>query len=194
VRFTLDQLAVLNQADPKGILTGRLNLQHTGVLESRLAGSSAARPAGWILVYKPACLWMPYARGCGPVGLKRPAMWITRDAETMRLERQRAGGWSEVEIRAHQSTMRAVYESLPGNGYFVQVPGIFHADFTDIPSWSPITSWLGYAGPIGAERAHRIINACSLAFFDRHLKAQPGTRFDELVGQYPEVLLEKRQP
>jgi hypothetical protein len=102
-------------------------------------------------------------------GLRKPTMWITRDADAMRLERRRAGGWSEADIDEHLTTMRAVFERLSGAGYYVQVPGVFHLDMTEAPSLSPLASRLGL-GPIGAPRAHQIINAYSLAFFDRHLK------------------------
>ncbi len=111
-------------------------------------------------------------------GLRQPTMWITRDADTMRLERRCAGGWAEAAIHETLTTMRAVFERLPGAGYYVQVPGMFHADMTDVPLLSPLASRLGLSGPIGAQRAHRIINAYSLAFFDRHLKDRPAVLLD----------------
>jgi|GEM_PF-5397371 len=55
-------------------------------------------------------------------GVANPSMWITRDAATMRLERKRAGGWSEAEIDAHKTSMRAAHSALPGAGCLVQVP------------------------------------------------------------------------
>jgi hypothetical protein len=58
---------------------------------------------------------------------------------------------------------------------------------------SPLAPRLGLSGPIGAQRAHCIINAYSLAFFDRHLKSQPATRFDGPTKQYPEVHFETRR-
>ena len=123
--FTLDRLAALNLADPNGILTGRLDMQRAGSFGVSLGG----------IVVGQACRLEPRLRAClvmdAPMptdvvqaGLQQPSMWITRDAAIMRLERQRAGGWPEAEIEAHQATMRAVYESLPGAGYFVQVPGM----------------------------------------------------------------------
>ena len=127
-------------------------------------------------------------------GLPQPTMWITRDAETMRLERRRAGGWSEADIHEHQATMRAAFENLRGGGYFVQVPGMFHVNLTDIPYWSPLLSWLGVTGPIDGQRAHSIINAYSLAFFTRHLLGRPEALLDGLASQYLEVLFETRQP
>ena len=106
-------------------------------------------------------------------GLQQPTMWITRDAETMRLE-----GWPQADIDQTQTTMRAAFESLRGDGYFVQVPGMFHVNLTDIPRWSPLFPRLGVTGPIDGQRAHDIINAYSLAFFDRHLKGRPAALLD----------------
>lgn len=193
--FTLDQLTALNQADPNGILTGRLDLQRAGIFGVSLGGIVAGE-ACRLEPRLRACLVMdaPMPTGVVQAGLRQPAMWITRDAETMRLERQRAGGWPEAEIHAHQTTMRAVFEHLPRAGYFVQVPGMFHSNLTDLPAWSPLWPLLGVAGPIDVQRAHRIINAYSLAFFDRHLKGQPVTRFDGPTQHYPEGRFETRQP
>lgn len=193
VGFTLDQLTAVDAADPNGILTGRLDLRHVGLFGHSLGGIVGAE----------ACRQEPRLRAClledayMPAdvvrdGLRQPAMWITRDAETMRLERRQAGGWSEADIEEHLTTMRAVFESLPGAGYYVQVPRMFHLDMTDSPSMSPLASRLGLAGPIG-QRAHRIINAYSLAFFDRHLKGQPAPLLDGPAEQFPEARLEARQ-
>jgi hypothetical protein len=195
VSFALDRLAVLNQAAPNGILSGRLDLQRAGIFGFSLGGlvsSEACR----LETRLRACLMMdaPMSTDVVRSGLQQPAMWITRDADAMRLERQQAGGWSEAEIHAHQISMRAVFESLPGDGYFVQVPGMFHSNYSDIPSWSPLWRLLGVAGPIDGQRGHSIINAYSLAFFDRHLKSQPATRFDSPTKQYPEVTFETRRP
>ncbi len=193
--FALRQLDALNQADPNGILAGRLDLQRMGILGVSLGGLVAGETCRLEPRLR-ACLVMdaPMSTGVVREGLKQPAMWITRDAGTMRLERQRAGGWPEAEIEVHQTSMRATYESLPGDGYFVQVPGMFHINLTDVPSWSPIYRLVGIAGPTAARRVYSIINACSLAFFDRHLKGQPATRFDGLAERYPEATFEARRP
>ncbi len=192
--FTLDQLAALNQADPNGILTGRLDLQRVGTFGVSLGG----------IVVGEACRLEPRLRAClvmdAPMptavvkaGLQQPSMWITRDAATMRLERQRAGGWPNAEIEAHQTTMRAVYEGLPGAGYFVRMTGTFHLNFTDIANWTPLASQLNLSGPINGQRAHDIVNAYSLSFFDRHLLGRPATLLDGPAIQFPEVRFESRR-
>ncbi|MGB8314360.1 MAG: hypothetical protein WCE69_07705 [Aestuariivirga sp.] len=195
VTFALDRLAALNQDDPNAVLTGRLDLQHAGVFGISLGG----------IVSGEACRIEPRLRAClimdAPMptevfkfGLYQPAMWITRDAGTMRLERRKAGGWSETDISEHLTTMRAAFENVRGDGYFVQISGMFHLNLTDIPLWSPILSWLGIIGPIDAKRAHSIINAYSLAFFDQHLKGSPATLLDRKANQYSEVLFVSHRP
>ena len=89
--------------------------------------------------------------------------------------------------------MRATFVKPGGNRYFVQVPGMFHVNLTDVPLWSPLLPWLGVTGPMDGQRAHAIINAYSLAFFGQHLLGQPQVLLDGPVSQYPEVLFEARQ-
>ncbi|MBC7877894.1 MAG: carboxylic ester hydrolase [Anaerolineales bacterium] len=195
VSFTLDQLAVINTTDPKSILTGRLDLHHTGLFGVSFGGIVGAE----------ACLKDPRIKACliedvaitadvVQKGLQQPTMFITRPANTMRLERKKTGGWTEKDIEQTQSTMRAVYNSLPGDGYFVQVPGMFHIDLTDLDLLSPIFPTIGFSGPIGSQRAHDIINAYSLAFFNRHLKGQAGALLNGPVEQFSEILFETRRP
>jgi predicted dienelactone hydrolase len=195
VFFTLDQLESLNRADPNAILTGKLDSRRVGVFGISLGGIVV----GEACQREPrlrACLVMDAAMSTDVVraGLRQPSMWITRDAASMRLERQRAGGWPEVEIQAHQTSMRAVYEGLSGAGYFVGVPGMFHGNFTDIAIWTPMASLLGVAGPIDPRRAHDIVNAYTLAFFDRHVYGRPAKLLEGPSGEYPDVVFESHVP
>ena len=137
-----------------------------------------------------ACLVMdaPMPADVIKAGLQQPTLWITRDAKTMQLE-----GWPQADITQHQTTMRAAFESLRGGCYFVQVPGMFHANLTDLPYWSPLFPWLGVTGPLDRARAHDIVNAYSLAFFERHLKDRPQALLDGPTPRYPEVLFENRR-
>ena len=193
VSFAPDRLAALDAADPNGLLTGRLDLQRVGAFGMSLGGIVTGEACLRDSRLK-ACLVMdaPMSLDVVAAGLRQPSMWITRDAEWMRLERQRSGGWPENEIEAHLTSMRAVYESLRGPGYFVKVPGTFHSNFMDLPNWFPLASVLGLSGPIDGDRGHRIVNAYSVAFFDRHLKSEPAVLLDGPSLQFPEVLFETR--
>lgn len=194
VAFALDQLESVNREDPHGRLTGRLDLRRTGVLGVSLGGIVAAEACG----RDPrlgACLMIdaPMPTQVVRRGLTQAAMWITRPAEDMRLERELAGGWPEEEIETHQRSMRAVFDTLPGDGYFVNVRGMFHVNPTDVPLWSPLFSRLDAVGPIDPERAHAIVNAYSLAFFDRHLRDRPAALLDGVADEYPEADIQSRR-
>ncbi len=188
VGFTLDQLAALNQYDPNGILTEHLDLQHIGVIGDSLGGIVAGEACHLEPRIK-ACLDLDAALSADVVqsGLRQPTMWISRGVKTMQLE-----GWRQIDIEETQTSMHEVFDRLPGDGYLVLVPGIFHLNFNDTPYYSPLTSVLRLTGPINPWRAHRIINAYSLAFFDRELKGRPSPLLDGSSGQFPEVIFQKR--
>ncbi|MCX2951395.1 alpha/beta hydrolase family protein [Lentzea sp. NEAU-D7] len=182
--FTLDQLTALNHADPTGILTGRLDVSRAGIFGLSLGGEVAAeacRQESRFRACLPMDVWMP--PGVVRSGLSQPTMWLTRDAGTMRRE-----GWRQADIDRTLDTIRAVFD-MSGDAYLVRVPGMYHQDFSDAALLSPLTRWLGVTGPIDKNRAHDIVTACSLAFFDRHLKDRPAA-FDGLAERYPEVLFE----
>ncbi len=193
VSFALDQLARLNQNDPNHILTGRLDLEHAGAFGISLGGMDAAE-ACWKDPRLKACLIMDVYLPAEVVktGLIQPSMFITRDSDTMRLENKANGTWSAHDITLTLGTMRAVYERLPGDGFFVEIPGMFHLNFTDLAYWSPAMSQLGQTGPINAQYGYDIVNAYSVAFFNKELKGQPSPLLNGSSKEYPDVIFEKR--
>lgn len=194
VSFALDQLSVINGSDPQQFLTGRLDLGRVGTFGISLGGMNAAAACLNDSRLK-ACLIMDIYIPADVVeaGLQQPSMFISRDAGTMRHERERAGGWSEHDISLTLDTMRAVYERLPGDGYYVEIPRMFHLNFTDFPYWSPITSLIGLAGPIDGQRGFDIINAYSLAFFNQQLKEQPSPLLGGPSSEFPEATFATRR-
>ncbi len=188
VSFTLDQLAALNQADPNGVLTRRLDLQREGVFGVSLGGIAAGE-ACWREPRLQACLDMDAAMPADVVqsGLRQPAMFISREAKWMQLE-----GWVQADIDETQTTMRAVYDSLPGDGYLVLVPGMYHVNHSDAPYFSPVGSLIGFTGPIDGQRGLDIIKAYSLAFFDKELKGQPSPLLNGPSRQFSEVIFSSK--
>jgi Platelet-activating factor acetylhydrolase, isoform II len=190
--FALHQLAGLNQADPTGILTWHLDMQRAGVFGVSLGGMVTPEACHLEPRFRAGLVMeAPMPADVVKSGLQQPSMWILSDSDTWRLQR-----WSNRDVKQHQTTMRAVFESLPGDGYFVQVPRMFHLNLTDVPLliYAPFGRRLGLFGPIDANRVHRIVNAYTLAFFDRHLKGMPATLLDGPAAQYPEVRFETRRP
>lgn len=186
--FALNELTAVDGADPHGMLTGHIDTSRVGIFGLSLGGEISAQAALEDERIR-ACMvidaWMPPEVLCR--GLCQPTMFLTRDAETMERE-----GWSAADASETLTTMRAVYDTLPAAGYFVQVRGMFHQDFSDAPLLSPLTSVLGLTGPIEPKRAHDILTAYSLAFFDSALKGQARPLLDTSSSRYPEVRAEAR--
>jgi predicted dienelactone hydrolase len=191
VRFTLHELEKVNQSDPHQLLTGKMDLQHLGMIGVSLGGIVAGEVCQSGAPVQ-ACIVIdaPMTQSTVKNGLKQPTMWLTRNAKTMEKE-----GWSQKDIDQHQTTMRSVFHTLPTDGFFIQLPDFFHVDFTDVPYWTPLAPLLKITGRYNWKKGHQMINAYSLAFFDQYLK---GLSSDLLEGKQkidPNVHLEmKRNP
>jgi pimeloyl-ACP methyl ester carboxylesterase len=185
--YTLDRLAALDTAGG-GILTGRLDLKRAGMFGVSLGGAITAEACRREPRLR-ACLMMDVFMPADVVqsGLPQPAMWLSRDSASMRLER-----WPERDIAETQRTMRAVFETLPGDGYIVLVPGAFHPNFSDMPLISPLVRPLGLVGPIDPRRGLQIVDAFSLAFFERELRGRPTRLLERPADRFPEVGFDRR--
>ena len=192
--FTLDQLIRLNQSDPNHLLTGRMDLAHVGTFGVSLGGMDAAEACRKEARFQ-ACLFMDVNMPADVVksGLQQPTMFITRDENTMHLEHKENGTWSDHDITLTVTTMRTVYNHLIGDGYYVEIPGMFHINFTDLPYWSPVLGQIGMAGPINRQRGFDIVNEYSVAFFDRELKGQSSPLLNGPSKKYPEVIFSSRR-
>ena len=185
VSFALDRLTAMSRPDAGGLLAGRLDLSSPGLFGVSLGALTTAEACAHDLRLK-ACLMMEVFMPADVVrrGLTQPAMWMTRDAASMRLE-----GWSEVDIADHLSTMRSVYAKKRSDAYFLQFPGMFHIGFTDTPLWSPA---LPQAGLTGARDLadHPVIEEYTLAFFDRYIGGAPQPLLTSDSSRRPGVLVE----
>jgi predicted dienelactone hydrolase len=192
VSFALDRIAATDADDPNHILTGRLDLDREGMLGVSLGGLVGAEACRTDPRLK-ACLTLDVfvPRDAIAAGPSQPAMWLASDAESMH-----EAGWPDWEVDLHQSTMRAAYESARSDAWLVHVPGMFHLNFTDFPYTlaTPVARALNLVGPIDWRRGHAIVNAYTLAFFDRSLRARPAPLLDGPSPQFPEVSLESRHP
>ncbi len=188
--FTLDRLTELNGSDPSGVLTGGLDLERFGIIGVSLGGIVSPEACRLDRRLR-ACMIMeaPIPASVVRAGLSQPTLLMIGDIETMR-----SAGWSEADMEQHHATMRSLYGNLAGEGYFVTTHGMFHLNLTDAPLLLKVPlGALGLLGSIDVDKAHDIVKAYTLAFFDRHLKGHHGPVLDELDG-FHEVKLESRQP
>jgi pimeloyl-ACP methyl ester carboxylesterase len=153
-------------ANPEHLLHGMFDLDRVGVMGMSLGGIVTAQACAADARID-ACLMMdaPVPAEVASGGLRQAALWISRPAADQRLERAESGGWPEAEIDAQAAT---IAEALANSqrGRLVQLRGLFHLDFTDLPTVQPVLGWLGQSGPVGANDAHRQINQLAKAFFN----------------------------
>ena len=170
VSRVIDFLTTLHTDDSHRFLTNRLNMDKLGAFGVSLGGVIVSE-ASWKDRRIKASLIMesPIPKKIAQTGLPIPTMVITRPAESMRTERKKSGGWTEKDIEQHLSTMRALFENTT-ESEFVQIPDIFHVDFTDVPLWIPFAQQLGFSGSTPIEETHDKLNSLTLKFFEEYLR------------------------
>jgi dienelactone hydrolase len=187
VGFVLDQLAAVDAGESGGPLAGRLDLTRVGALGVSLGAMVLTERARLDRrIRSIVSMDAPMPATVVADGLQVPAMWLSRDAETMERE-----GWSQRDVVTTQRTMHAVFDGLAADGYLVLVPGMFHPDFSDGRLLSPLLPERGLTGPIDGARARTILNAYSVAFFDRHLRNRHSPLLDGPAAAFPDVRLER---
>lgn len=164
VPVVIDRLVQIN-ADRSHILYGLFDLDRIGVMGMSL-GAIVTAQACVLDTRIGACLMMdaPVPTDVAVVGLRQPALWISRPREDQLLERAASGGWPDNAIAAQSATIAAAL-SNSDQGQIVQLQGLFHIDFTDLPALQPVLGWLGQSGPAGVSEAHRQINRLTIEFF-----------------------------
>lgn len=187
--FVLDRLGRLDREDP--VVANALDLTHVGAFGMSLGG----------YIVPEACLRDARFQACVAVdagksaavardGLQQPLMIISRDAQVMREERSRAGGWPEAEIAHTIASQRALFERNRGDAYYATMNGMYHLNWTDAPLWSPLVRLAGLAGPIDPRVGYEMTNACTRLFFDQYLRSDRSARVcGKFVGQ-PSLRLE----
>ena len=186
VRFALDKITDLDAADPQGQLTGLFDLDRIGIMGISLGGITGAEACRNEPRLK-ACLVLdaPMTDRVARDGLRQPAMWITRRADVMRAERAQTGGWSDEDIARQQQTVTSAYLAST-RSWLVEIQGIFHVEFTDVPFGSPLIDLL-LSGPLPGRRAHQIVNACTVEFFDQTLRERGSRLLAGDTSNLPEV-------
>ena len=70
----------------------------------------------------------------------------------------------------------------------IALMGTRHYDFTSLPMLTPLAAQLGLKGPIPGTLGLEIINAESVAFFDKYLKGEGKVSLEEISDRYPESI------
>jgi predicted dienelactone hydrolase len=191
--FVLDTLQRLDQHDPDGLLTGRLDTARVGIWGHSFGGAVAAEACRMDRRFRAAidldgCLFGESATA----GVEQPFLVMSNDEPLPgALERANSTGPTRRYLAFMDQDERNIRNSLVTHGgYFVRVRGTSHMNFCDSPLYSPIKRLTG-AGPIDVGRAMRITNVYTLGFFKQYLVGRPEDLLSEPVPFYSDARLEK---
>ena len=181
IDLVLDELAEWNQSRGEWFLAGHLDLEKIGVFGHSTGGGAAVRfcltdvrcqaVLGMDVWAEPALIPIQ------ELVLRKPALllysenWISHD------EPDRNGDLLGQLVEKSDNFMIEI-----------TIEGTRHYDFSSLPMLSPLSAALGLKGPIDGELVLEIINAESVAFFDRYLRGEQGISLEAISQGYPEAL------
>lgn len=197
VRFVLDQLAKMNNSDPAHLMTGRLDLSRVGITGHSFGGAAAAESC-WLDPRIKAGINMDGTMfgQVGDVGASQPFFFMFSDGPVSppesALNSSDTGTRYQTQIDYRDAKRDEAWFREHG-GYRLLIRGSLHLNYSDKPMYSPIKK-LTDGGSIDPGRAMQIINAYTLAFFEKHLNNRTEPLLDGPSGLYPEVEFEAFPP
>jgi hypothetical protein len=72
--------------------------------------------------------------------------------------------------KLNQTVFDYMMDRSDASVYSMSVTGSKHYNFSDLSVWSPVLKHTGAFGKIDGEKMLKIMNAYTVAFFDKHLK------------------------
>ena len=188
--FVLDQLEILNAGG--GPLAGRMDLDRIGMYGWSFGGANSIEMSAVDERVKAAIDHDGQLFGVAPTqGTSRPFMLMHGDvvAETPPFEDPDSiadyNDAFERLMAVVRETDAGLRAASRGDSYDITIAGTNHGSFSDLVLFIP-----GASPGIDPVRGHEIINALTLAFFDRYLKGaeaslldDPGAVFDEVEAE-----------
>jgi len=166
-RYMVDELQRLDSGQRPSRFEGRLDLDHVGIFGMSLGGAVTGQ----------VCLEdTRFKAGINLDGTQFGTVidgWITQPFMFM----------NSGNSKDHNDF---VYDRLTNMGYSVIIAGSSHMDFTDLFYTMPLFKRFA-KDAIPNERMYRIVNAYTVAFFDRFLKGRPEPLLDGPPKDFPEV-------
>ena len=189
--FVLDQLDALNRS---GHLAGRLDLDRIGMYGWSFGGATSIEMSVVDERVKAAIDQDGQLFGSAPdVGSTRPIM-LMHSTELPDPPPDEDPEVAEANVRAFVElladvgrTDAALKAASTGDWYDVTIAGTNHGSFSDLVIFTP-----AFAATIETARGHEIINALTVAFFDRYLKGAEAPVLDDPGAVFPEVVVEVR--
>jgi len=185
----LDSLESLNQHDPLGRFTGRLDLARVGVLGYSFGGAVAAEAAWLDPRFRAVVNLDGWSFGdAATEGIHQPYLFISDDSPEPTSQDLN----SSDPVQRYTSRLTALdYPRLLHNlarngGNFLRVAGTRHPEFVDRGRRSSGREILGLP-PDAAGRLQAILQAYVLAFFQQHLRGIESGLLRGPSPRFPEV-------
>jgi predicted dienelactone hydrolase len=185
-RFALDRVEQLNRA--AGLFQGRLDLDRIGALGWSFGGATAVQltqedPRVKAAVDQDGQLFGVVRER----GSTRPVMLMHNDSDPTRQVPDSLRSFmaeAVAKVRGFDSTFRARTQA---DWYTVTIARTGHGHFSDLTLFFPRDT-----SQMEPRRAHQIINAYTLAFFDTYLRGKPSPLLAGPSPDHPEVTFRKR--
>ena len=189
--FVVDQLDALNGS---GRFAGRLDLDRIGMYGWSFGGATSIEMSAIDERVKAAVDHDGQLFGSAPrVGTDKPFM-LMHNTELPEAPPSDDPALAEANAKALEqlmavvdSTSAAMRTASTGDWYDVSISGTNHGSFSDLVLFLP-----GSSPGIEPARGHEIINALTVAFFDRYLKGAEAPLLDDPGAAFPEVDAERR--
>ena len=191
-RFVLDQLETLNRS---GRFAGRLDLDRIGMYGWSFGGATSIEVSVVDERVKAAIDHDGQLFGSAPTaGTARPFMLMhagefpeapPSDDPDVAAANEEAFAELMAQVARTDSALKA---ASTGDWYDVTIAGTNHGSFSDLVMFIP-----GSSPNIEPARGHEIVNALTLAFFDRYLKGAEVPLLNDPAAAYPEVEMEARR-
>jgi len=189
-RFVLDQLERWKGLEQTSRFFGRMDLNHIGMFGHSFGGAVTAE----------VCRVDP--RVCAGIsvdgtmfgtaktnGVPKPFFFMFTSARPTKADLESPDDKARREAREIQGDYQDIDRSMDRyGGYFLQVRGLEHMNYTDYPLYSQVKAWSG-AGSIDVRRAHEITNRVTLAFFRRELLKDSSISVETTLRDFPEAVL-----
>lgn len=189
IQFVLDQIEGLDQDDPEGLFSGRLDTSRIGMLGYSFGGA----------VTMEAC-WRDSRLKAGinldgmlfgesaEAGVRQPFLFMSSDGPLpSESDLQCPDARRRVHMQALDRDMKRIQRSLGQyGGYYLRIEGAAHSNFSDRPLYSPLRR-LTDAGRMRPQRAFQIINEYTLAFFEQYLNGRVQSILESRVSPYQDA-------
>ncbi len=186
--FLADELAELNQRDPGGLFTGRLDNSRLGMMGFSFGGAVAAESCWLDARFKAGMNMDGLLFGeVADAGVEQPFFFMSDDATPPSPETVQANRRLQLYLQTLEKDGKRVARSMERHGgYYLSIRGQAHSNFSDQALFSPFRR-LTDAGTVDAQRSMRILNEYTLAFFEQSLNGKSQLLLKRQPSLYQDV-------